>query len=145
MSTPATAPTHPHTAAPHAPLKSNFFLSLTISRHTPSRFERICQDIEVQKILPILKKANFLIIQKTSTLRFAKLRPLSALAASAAVCENADEINSRINDLEIKGEKLDMVLCELDSGAPKVCELLRERCLNEDVSDPTKCFENERA
>lgn len=30
--------------------------------------------------------------------------------------------------------KLDMVLCELDSGAVRVCEILRERCLNEDVS-----------
>ncbi|GMH90005.1 hypothetical protein TrVE_jg7067 [Triparma verrucosa] len=110
-----------------------FESSILMSQEERARFERICQDIEVQKILPILKKANFLIIQKTSTLRFAKLRPLSALAASAAVCENADEINSRINDLEMKGEKLDMVLCELDSGAPKVCELLRERCLNEDT------------
>ncbi|GMH68661.1 hypothetical protein TL16_g04982 [Triparma laevis f. inornata] len=111
-----------------------FESSVLMSQEERASFDKIISDSEIVKILPLLKKSNLIIIQKTSTLRFSKLRPLSSLTSSCVVCENGEEINSRIYDLERKGMKLDMVLCELDSGAVRVCEILRERCLNEDVS-----------
>ena len=50
---------------------------------------------------------------------------------NAVVC-HSPQIQSRLEDLESKNEKLDMILCELDSNAIKICEYVRERSISED-------------
>ena len=69
-----------------------FEFSSTMLPEERAKFDSIFQDLEVQKILPNLKAANVIIVQKLTTKRFEKMRPMSAVCKSIRSCDNIDEV-----------------------------------------------------